>query len=187
MERNGKPVRIISADSHIIEPPDIWTKWLPSKYQDRAPKLGKDKDGGDAWIYGEGAAPEPLGLVATAGKPLEDIRWTGSTYETLIAGAFKGPARIKEMIADGIDAEVIYQPQRAMSYFTKQGPQFQRAGIQAYNNWLNEDFCATDRTRLIGIAQMPNLGVDGMVSELIAPGCSHCHLADRQTQYFPGR
>ena len=44
--------RLISADSHFIEPPNLWTEWLPQKYQDIAPKLCKDHDGGDAWDYG---------------------------------------------------------------------------------------------------------------------------------------
>ena len=39
--------RLISADSHFIEPPNLWTEWLPQKYQDIAPKLCKDADGGD--------------------------------------------------------------------------------------------------------------------------------------------
>ena len=29
---------LISADSHVLEPPDIWTSRLPAKFQDRAPK-----------------------------------------------------------------------------------------------------------------------------------------------------
>ncbi len=158
-------MKIISADSHIIEPPDIWKKWVPAKFQERVPKMGKDKLGGDGWIYDNGPT-EPIGQSATAGKALEDINWFGYTYDTIVQGAFKGPPRIKEMDLDGVDAEVIYQPQRTMSYFMKQDREFQLAGIEGYNNWLAEDFCATDKKRLIGIAQMPNVGVDGMVAEL---------------------
>ena len=28
---------VVDADCHILEPPDIWTNWLSSKYQDKAP------------------------------------------------------------------------------------------------------------------------------------------------------
>jgi hypothetical protein len=42
---------IISSDSHTLEPPDLWEKWLEKKYLDTAPKLVEDKDGGHAWIY----------------------------------------------------------------------------------------------------------------------------------------
>ena len=37
--------RIVDADCHILEPPDIWTNWLPEKYADKAPKLVKDAAG----------------------------------------------------------------------------------------------------------------------------------------------
>jgi len=59
--------RIISADSHTLEPPDLWEKWLERKHLDTAPKLVEDKDGGHAWIYMGGGTPEPLGLVSCAG------------------------------------------------------------------------------------------------------------------------
>ena len=52
--------KLISADSHFIEPPELWKEGLPSRYQDIAPKLCKDADGGDAWDYGSGE-PCPLG------------------------------------------------------------------------------------------------------------------------------
>lgn len=29
--------RIIDADQHIIEPPDLWEQWLPRKFHDNAP------------------------------------------------------------------------------------------------------------------------------------------------------
>ena len=41
--------RIIDCDQHVIEPPDLWERYLPKKHQDKAPKRAKDKDGGDAW------------------------------------------------------------------------------------------------------------------------------------------
>jgi hypothetical protein len=47
--------RMISADSHIVEPPHIWEKWLSPEFREYAPRLVKDEDGGDAWALGEGA------------------------------------------------------------------------------------------------------------------------------------
>ena len=43
---------MLDADSHTLEPPHIWTRWLPKKFHDRAPQLVKDADGGDACTYG---------------------------------------------------------------------------------------------------------------------------------------
>ena len=158
---------LISADSHVLEPPDLWEKRLPAKFVERAPKLVRDSAGGDAWVYGDSATPEPLGLTATAGKRYEDFSWTGNSYQNIVQGAYRPHERIKEMDADGVDAEILYQPQRTMTYFLTCGDdELQLAGIQAYNNWLHDEFASVAPARLIGIAQMPNLGVDGMVAEM---------------------
>ena len=37
---NGRrEYRLISADSHVTEPPDVWTKRMPAKFKDRAPRI----------------------------------------------------------------------------------------------------------------------------------------------------
>ncbi len=54
---------IVSADAHILEPPGIWETWLPKSMLDKAPKLVKDVDGGDAWQFAGAPDPDPIGLV----------------------------------------------------------------------------------------------------------------------------
>jgi len=159
---------MISADSHIIEPPDLWTRWLAPEFVPRAPKLVKDEEGGDAWLYNDGGAPAPLGLVTvTRGRPREELRWSGARYQTINQGNFDGSARVKEMLEDGVVAEVIYSPQRTMRHFMLgTEDDFQLAGIRAYNDWLARDFCAKAPERLVGIAQMPSVGVDAAITEM---------------------
>ena len=82
--------RIVDADCHILEPPDIWEHWLPERYQDRAPKLVKDPEGGDAWLTAVGGDPDPIGLVATPGMPFDEFRWFGVTYEEARKGCYNG-------------------------------------------------------------------------------------------------
>ena len=36
---------IISADSHVIEPPDLWEKRLPAALRDRAPRFPEAREG----------------------------------------------------------------------------------------------------------------------------------------------
>src|SRR4249919_806743 len=43
---------------------------------------------------------------------------------------------------------------------------FMVAGVEAYNNFLFEEFCAPDPKRLIGVAQIPSLGIDTSVDAL---------------------
>ena len=78
----------------------------------------KDDEGGDAWLYNDGGAPAPLGLVTvTRGRPREELRWSGARYATINQGNFEATARVEEMLEDGVVAEVIYSPQRTMRHF----------------------------------------------------------------------
>ena len=160
--------RIISADSHIIEPPDLWERWLEPKYRDKAPKLAKDEEGGDAWVYEDGGRPEPLGLSTTVGTMPEQLKWTGARYgHEIHPGCHNGKERLELLDIDGVDAEVLYPPPRAMDCFMRyDNADLQLAGIHAYNDWLIDEFCAADSSRLVGLAQIPNLGVEASVAEL---------------------
>ncbi len=159
---------IISADSHTVEPPDLWEKWLERKYLDTAPKLVDDGEGGDAWLYMGAKTPEPLGLVTCVGTHPEELKWKGKKYGVSIhPSCHDGAERLKIMDIDGVDAEMLYPPQRAMLTFMKNGDKDAHlAGIRAYDRWLQEGFCAPDPERLIGIFQIPNVGIETSVKEL---------------------
>jgi len=159
---------MISSDSHIVEPPDLWERWLTPEFRPRAPKLVQDEEGGDAWLYNDGGAPAPLGLVTvTRDRPREQLRWSGARYATINQGNFRGDARTAEMLEDGVVAEVIYSPQRTMRHFMLgTEDDFHLAGIRAYNDWLAKEFCAQAPERLIGIGQMPSVGVDAAIAEM---------------------
>jgi predicted TIM-barrel fold metal-dependent hydrolase len=152
---------IVSADAHVLEPTDIWATWLPKKHRDKAPKLVKDADGGDAWLFAGAADPDPIGLVSTPGMAWDEFRWTGVTYEQARPGCYNGAERLKDMDIDGVGAEVLFPPQRTIGHFLgDEDDELVMAGIEAYNNFLFDEFMAPDPTRLIGMAQIPSLGTD---------------------------
>ncbi len=161
-------IRLISADSHVVEAPDLWEKWLPKDFSSKAPKMVKDSEGGDAWQYRPGTPPVPLGLVTTyPGRTYEEFKWTGAKYGHVNAGAYQGAARLKEQEIDGVSAEVLYPSQRTMRHFMLDDEsEFHLAGIQAYNNWMAKEFMSANPERLIGLAQMPNIGPENMVKEM---------------------
>jgi len=71
------------------------------------------------------------------------------------------------MDTDGVDAENLFPPQRTIGHFLgDEDDDFVRAGIDAYNNFLWDEFCAPDRARLVGMAQMPSTGVGDMIETL---------------------
>ena len=39
-----EPLRVISADSHMTEPPDLWTTRLDQHFRDRAPRVVENKE-----------------------------------------------------------------------------------------------------------------------------------------------
>ena len=65
--------RIVDADCHILEPPDIWQNHLGSKWQEKAPKLVKDSEGGDAWLTAVGGDPDPIGLCRHARDAVRQV------------------------------------------------------------------------------------------------------------------
>ncbi len=161
--------RIIDADCHVLEPPDIWQNHLAARYADKAPKLVKDHEGGDAWLTAVGGDPDPIGLTATPGMPYDQFRWFGVTYDEARTGCYNGAARLADMDLDGVHAELLYPPQRTMSHFLgDEDLEFVLAGVDAYNRFLFDEFCAPDPTRLIGVAQIPSIGIDAAVDGLHA-------------------
>lgn len=163
----ARTYKIINADGHTIEPPDMWQRYVPKKYHDRIPRIVKDPKGGDAWEMVRGAPPMPIGIVTTPGKTYEQFHWYGSTYDTINPGCFRGQDRLKEMAVDGVDAEVLYPSQRTMRYFmNNEDDGFHQAGIEAYNTWLRDEFCAADLERLVPLAQVPNLGIEQSITTL---------------------
>ncbi|HEY3694018.1 amidohydrolase family protein [Phenylobacterium sp.] len=161
---------IISADGHNVEPPHIWDRYLDRRFAAKAPRLVKDPEGGDAWEFSPGGTPMPIGLVTNAGRwgrRYEENNWFGSTYDSIRQGAFDGRARLDEQDIDGVSAEVIYPSQRTMGAFMAQEDDaFHVAGVEAYNRWLAEEFCAADPARLIGLEQMPATDIRVSVAHL---------------------
>jgi predicted TIM-barrel fold metal-dependent hydrolase len=163
--------RIVDADTHVLEPPGIWQEWLPKRYLDKAPKLVKDEEGGDAWLFAGSSEADPIGLVATPGMPYDEFRWTGVTYDDARPGCYDGAERLKDMDTDGVDACLVFAPQRTIGHFLgDEDDEFVRAGVDAYNRFLAEQFCAPDRSRLVGLAQMPSTGIDDAVDFLRKAG-----------------
>ena len=144
---------LISADSHVIEPPDLWTSRLPEKFRDRAPKQ-IHLEQGDAWEF-PGTPPFPYGLNQCGGLPPEAyspwVRW-----ENVRAEAHEISARTAGQAGSGVSVEIMYPtPRIAIAmYGTDADPEFHRALVRAYNDWMSE-YCASSAGRFIGLALAP--------------------------------
>ena len=166
----NRKFEIVSADGHTMEPPHVWETYLPEKFHAQMPRLVKDPEGGDAWEVVPGQPAMPIGLVTNSGewgKRYEDNSWFGETYESVRQGAFDGKARLEEQNIDGVNAEVLYPSQRTMGAFMGQpDTAYHLAGVDAYNQWMWDEFSAADRSRLIGLYQIPGVDIETSVARL---------------------
>ena len=155
---------IIDADAHVNEPPETWQDRVPAALRERAPKV-VHTDRGDVWSFDDGKSMRPVGLTATAGLSYLQYRPAGITYDEMRPGSFDTKARLADLDADGIYAQVLY-PSVTLSGAKVYGqePDLQRACVRAYNEWLAE-FCDGSDGRLVGQGILPTTGVDDAIAE----------------------
>lgn len=164
--KNG--FKVMDSDMHIIEPPDLWQRYIDPAFKDQAPRGSTER-------------VADLGLVGPDGKPWgrnpknvapfrQDRRGTSfqrnqerfKPYEEM---GWTGAAQLKGMDAEGIDVAVIY-PSRGLFALTVPDldPKLAAAMARAYNDWLY-DFCAPDRQRLLGAGMISPFDVHDAVAE----------------------
>jgi len=153
-------LRVVSADSHVVEPYDLWTRRLAeTPFASRAPHMTGDAE--STYVFQiDGLDPFPVGLAGAAGRPSESLGPDGE----MRSGGWDAVARLADMDADGVAAEVLY-PSVGMSVAQSADRDYQLACIRAYNDWL-VDFCAEGDGRLIGLALIPAIDPDSAVEEL---------------------
>ena len=99
---------IISADSHITEAPDTYTRHIDRAWRDKAPRIVSIEGQGDVFQIDGMKRPIQLGLVAAAGKRPEEITMSGVRFEDLHRGGWDPDARMADQDRDGVAAEDIY-------------------------------------------------------------------------------
>jgi uncharacterized protein len=156
---------IIDADAHVYEPPHVWQERVSSSLRGRAPRLTRTEEG-DVWVFNDGERVRPVGLMAAAGTSYLGFRPTGLTYDTIRRGHYETGARLADMDADGVAAQILYPSvcEEGARMFGEDRT-LQRACVRAYNEWLLE-FCAPAPSRLFGTATIPATGVTDAVAEL---------------------
>jgi len=162
----GRRYRVISADGHVETPP-FWTKYVPDRWQDRAPRLIDLPDGGEGWLI-EGQPLLRNGQNITGRGP---IRFDYGSYYTPSGspndGAGPAEQRLREQDEDGIDAEVLFPPVFASRFLEGiKDREVYVAMIRAYNTWLAQDYCSVAPDRLIGNSVTPISTLEDAVAEV---------------------
>ena len=143
---------IISADSHITEPPEHLRRLhRPGVARSRAAHGARrrarrrvrhrrhEADDPDRARRGRGQAAR--------GAP----RARASRFEDLHRGGWDPEARLADQDRDGVAAEVIY-PTVGMVLCNHRDFDYKKACFDAYNRWIAE-YCSTHPERLLGVGQ----------------------------------
>ena len=138
---------LISADSHLVEPYDIWTKALASKWgEDVLPHIVKDENGKDLFFTGAEYIPIGGGIIDQT-HPDADIR-------ALVMRSGADPdARMQSLDIDGVDFEVLNSTWMLYAMRIENGD-LRRDCAKVYNDWAAE-FTASHRDRFIATAMIP--------------------------------
>src|SRR5438128_7033264 len=161
MAKNG--FRVLDSDIHIIEPPDLWDRYIDAPFKHQAPR------GFAEWVLDlriqiegrlmpDGVTYSGRGVGHSAARdrerfrPFHDRGWSAA-------------AQLDGMDAEGIDVGVVY-PTRGLFAQSIDGidPKLAAAIARAYNNWLY-DFCALNPQRLIGVGIISPFDIDDAVAE----------------------
>ena len=157
-----KQYRYFSAYSHFECPPDMWTHRVPKAHRERAPRRVKLPNGNDI-IVEEGKPITFRGTNQFAGKSIETFSPVGLDFDNAV-GAGTPQQRLKEQDADGIDAELLFASEARNS--TIQDKAAFLAIVQGFNDYFIEEYCSVAPDRLVGVAVLPDIGVDEDIAEM---------------------
>ena len=167
----------VDADGHILEPPDLWETYLEEKYRARALRIQVDNDGYEYLeINGQPSKRSrkgSLGLLGAMGeenmRPSPDRRYA----DNFPFGASDARDRLSLMEQENLEYSLLYPTLGLLWEVELTDPELSLAYCRAYNRWI-ADFCRDSGGKLVPIAQLTLLDVEGSVQELeraVKDGC----------------
>ncbi len=134
---------LFSADDHIVEPPDVWSKRVPKRFLEEAPHV-IEEGGMEYWMV-EGKRMPTVGLNAVAGKPEDEWTMDPVRFSDMIPGCYDPKARAEDMRSEGIAASLNFPslPRFGGALF----PDFKDKEladycVRAWNDFMFEEWCA---------------------------------------------
>jgi predicted TIM-barrel fold metal-dependent hydrolase len=157
--------QVIDVDTHVTEPPDVWTSRVSKKWGDLVPHVAR-KGRKEMWMIGDKPFM-PVGISAMAEYDglLPDFP---DTYQDAIPASYDAKARLEYMDREGIWAQVLYPNVGGFGSgrFLEMGePELMLECVRAYNDFL-VDWCSADPKRLIAVMALPFWDVKASVREL---------------------
>ena len=158
--------RLISADSHFVEPPTMWAERMDKKFRDRAPRTVTGLNGREGeWLVCENITPMPVAGFFGAGVPSQDLpEHNKKGFDQAPKSVWDPAYRIADQDRDGVQAEVIYTSM-GMPLFGLDDADLRLACFRAFNEWAAE-YCSYDLKRLIPLGLITLEDIPSAVAEL---------------------
>ncbi|MGB7948495.1 MAG: amidohydrolase family protein, partial [Candidatus Binatia bacterium] len=166
MARDG--LKILDSDMHLMEPVDLWERYIDAPFKSAAPRGLTSKNVRDLRM----AHPDGRlwGLPQTHGKRNSNqghnFRKNQGVYGPLADRGWTAEVQLEAMDVEGIDVAVLY-PTRGLQVLAEPNmePKFAAALARAYNDWLY-DFCERDPKRLFGAGMISPFDIDAALAEV---------------------
>lgn len=146
--------QVISSDSHVVEPRDLWTARIDKEFRDRAMHV-ETRGNADWWVI-DGVAFQGVEDCAQPGymfdKDKRRIPWSpeGLFVRDLVRGGYDPDERVKDMDTDGVAKEILHPTLgNHMGRVVVDGRALS-AHVRAYNDWVAE-FSRSQPKRLYGL------------------------------------
>ena len=164
MAKNG--FKILDSDMHIMEPPDLWERYIDKKFSTRAPRGVVSSNVRDLrMVYPDGREWARTTTRQNDSARGQNFERNQSLYRADAERGWTAEVQLEAMDTEGIDMAVLY-PTRGLRALVvdDMDAEFAAAIARAYNNWLH-DFCKKDPRRLIGAGMISPYDMNDAVAE----------------------
>ena len=170
----SKDFEVFDSDSHVVEPRELWEKYLDPEYRVLGKHaLWREEGRFDSYLKVNG---QVFRDTANPNIPRHAIWKPGMTWDAVgdldpdvrhpeTEGASDPDARLGDMDAMGIDRAFLYPTWFAEGFHLVEDPDVSYALARAYNDWI-ADFCSAAPERLYAAAMVPLSNMDFAQAEL---------------------
>jgi predicted TIM-barrel fold metal-dependent hydrolase len=169
-----KSFAVFDGDSHVVEPPELWTKYLEPQYRTLGKyALWREEGTWGSYLQVNGKmfrdtmnSNIPRHAIWRPGLSWRQIgELDPGVRHPMTAGGSDPEARLKDMDAMGVDQAFLYPTWFAEGFHLVENPDVAYALARGYNNWI-ADFCRAAPGRLFAAAMVPLQHMDYALEEL---------------------
>ena len=166
-------VQPVSVDDHVVEPSHAFVDHIDPKFRDRAPRI-VERDGAEGWLWEDRFYPHSFQGNAQTRRFREGEAGRGADlaarrYEDMIPAAYDVHERVGAMDEDGVWAELLFPTFPRFGgtrLLDAQDKELALAIVQAWNDWMLDEWCPSYPERFIPQTLVPLWDVPAAVAEI---------------------